>query len=109
MTTPQMAATLQLSARTIDTHVRAAMAKLHASTRVEAASVASDGAAIGFAAAALLSPDERALVRFLGEGKSVTEAAVTMRVSRRTATRRLKAIRLRLGVASNAEAAAIVR
>jgi DNA-binding NarL/FixJ family response regulator len=110
MTTPQIAARLRLSRRTIDTHVRAATAKLHASTRVEAASlasVASDGAAQH--AAAQLSLDERVLVRLLGEGQNVTQAAATMGVSRRTATRRLKVIRLRLRLASNAEAAAIAR
>jgi DNA-binding NarL/FixJ family response regulator len=108
-TTPQIAVALQISERTIESHIHAAMGKLHASTRIEAASAASDGPATGLVPAARLSPDERTLIRLLGEGRTVTEAAAVLGISRRTATRRLHGIRLRLGVTSNAEAAAIVR
>jgi DNA-binding NarL/FixJ family response regulator len=109
MTTPQIAVALGISQRTIETHIRGAMGKLHASTRVEAASAAESGGVSNHADGGRLSDGERALLCLLGEGKNVTEAAAVLGLSRRTATRRLKEIRLRLGAASNAEAAAIVR
>ena len=55
-----------------------------------------------------LSPDHRELLRLLGQGRSLGEAARLLAVSRRTADRRLSAARKALGVATTAEAVAFV-
>jgi DNA-binding NarL/FixJ family response regulator len=52
----------------------------------------------------LLTREERALVALLAGGATVGEAARQLHVSRRTADRRLAAVRAKLGVATTAEA-----
>lgn len=58
-----------------------------------------DGAAL-----AQLTDEQRALLRLLAQGRSITEAAEAVGLSRRTAHRRLDAARRALGVKSVTEA-----
>ncbi len=102
-TSKAIAAALGISRKTVETHVAAATAKLGARTRLQAA------AAAGFlptpaAAPVRLAPDELVLLGVLADGGTVTDAALRVGISRRTATRRLASARARLGVATNAEA-----
>jgi DNA-binding CsgD family transcriptional regulator len=55
-----------------------------------------------------LRPDERELLRQLGQGHSLGEAARLLAISRRTADRRLRAARQALGVATTAEAVGLL-
>jgi hypothetical protein len=52
----------------------------------------------------VLDPDEQDLLDALVAGRTITEAATALHLSRRTATRRLARSRERLGVATTAEA-----
>ena len=52
----------------------------------------------------VLDPDEQDLLDALVAGRTITEAATQLHLSRRTATRRLARSRKRLGVATTAEA-----
>jgi DNA-binding NarL/FixJ family response regulator len=105
--TPEIATRLGLSRRTVDAHVRAAMGKLGAATRVEAAALAR-GARAG-ETPPILFDAESELLRLLADGGTVAGAAAALGISRRTATRRLEAVRRRIGVRTNAEAALLVR
>lgn len=55
-------------------------------------------------AAPLLTREERELIALLANGATVSEAARTLHLSRRTADRRLASARAKLGVATTAEA-----
>jgi DNA-binding NarL/FixJ family response regulator len=103
---PEIATALGLSRRTVDAHVRAAMRKLGAATRVEAAA---STRRVDEHEPPILLDDEVALLRLLADGNTVAGAALLLGVSRRTATRRLQALRERIGVRTNAEAALLVR
>jgi predicted DNA-binding protein (UPF0251 family) len=102
---PEIATALGLSRRTVDAHVRAAMRKLGAATRVEAAA---STRRVDEHEPPILLDDEVALLRLLADGNTVAGASLLLGVSRR-ATRRLPALRERIGVRTNAEAALLVR
>lgn len=98
----EIAAVLRLSRSTVESHVRASMAKLGAATRLHAVALA--GLAIGGSLAFTdLSPDQVALFAILARGSTVQDAAAQLGISRRTATRRLNAARRRLAVEQRAE------
>jgi DNA-binding NarL/FixJ family response regulator len=103
---PQIAAATGLARSTVETHVRAAMAKLGARTRIQAARLAATPPTASDTPE--LPGPELALLELLAEGASVTEAARLLQISRRTAARRLDAARGRLSVATNAEAIAVL-
>jgi DNA-binding CsgD family transcriptional regulator len=94
---------LGLAPSTVDSHVRAAMAKLGARTRRQAACLTNDGSG-SRASVPPLETSERRLLELLADGRSVGQAARELGISRRTADRRLRAIRARLGVATTTEA-----
>ncbi len=93
MTTKKIAAALGISPRTVDSHIASAMSKLGATTRRQAAGLQHSGEVEPPQPAA--SRDERELVQLLAAGLSVSEAAAQLSISRRTASRRLRRIRLR--------------
>jgi DNA-binding NarL/FixJ family response regulator len=95
-----------LARTTIETHVRSAMGKLGAKTRVQAVRLAGVGPA---AAGAELAHDQLALLELLAGGESIACAAEQLAISRRTAARRLVHARQTLGVDTTAEAVAAVR
>ena len=99
----QIAVELGLSPRTVDVHIRSAMARLGAKTRLEAATLAAP--AQPQRAARTGNP----LLDLLVQGRTVTEAAAALGMSRRTANRRLAELRSELGVDTTIEAAAAVR
>jgi DNA-binding NarL/FixJ family response regulator len=100
----RIGAQLGLSSRTIDTHICAAMNKLGASTRIQAAALARLSSSSAARASRPLSPEEARLLGLLVDGRTVSEAAELLGLSRRTATRRLERVRRELGVATNAQA-----
>lgn len=102
----QIAADLGISPRTVESHVQTAMTTLGATTRIQATLLAGVAADISTSAVAL-APDAP-LLHLLATGKTVTEAAATLGISRRTATRRLEKSRSLLNTESNAEAVAAV-
>jgi DNA-binding NarL/FixJ family response regulator len=79
------------------------MAKLGARTRRQAAFMLADGSVRQVSIESLDAREQR-LLGLLADGMSVGHAARELGVSRRTADRRLRAIRECLGVASTAEA-----
>jgi DNA-binding NarL/FixJ family response regulator len=97
-----------LARTTIETHVRSAMGKLGAKTRVQAVRLAGLGTTSA-ASEGQLGQDQVALLGLLAAGQSIGQAAVQLAISRRTAARRLGDARQRLGVATTAEAVAVVR
>ncbi|HZT93087.1 MAG TPA: LuxR C-terminal-related transcriptional regulator [Gaiellaceae bacterium] len=100
LTSGQIAERLGLARSTVETHVRGAMAKLGARTRLQAAR-----ASAATAQPSIELPDEaRELLDRLADGATVVEAARALGISRRTATRRLAAVRAGLGVSTNAQA-----
>ena len=86
MSSKRIAAALKLSRSTIETHIRASMGKLNAATRFQAVALAG---LLPTIEPLELSAAEQLLVGMLEEGATLTEAATTLRISRRTATRRL--------------------
>lgn len=94
---------LGIGRATVETHIRSAMAKLGASRRLEAARLVRGEPP---RAGTQLPRDEAELLHLLARGRSVRAAAEELRLSRRTATRRLTSARERLGVTTNAEAVA---
>jgi len=99
----EIARELGLAPSTVDTHVRAAMAKLGARSRTQAALLA--GAGAGPASAhVLLTADQRRLLWLLGNGMSRSAAGRSLGVSRRTVDRRLSEIRRLLAVRTSTEA-----
>jgi DNA-binding CsgD family transcriptional regulator len=99
----QIAVALGLSPRTVDVHIRSAMERLGAKTRLEAATLAAGPAQPRPAAA----PVGNRLLDLLIQGRTVTEAAAALGMSRRTANRRLAELRAELGVATTIEATAV--
>jgi DNA-binding CsgD family transcriptional regulator len=99
----EIGARLGLSTATVNTHVGAAMAKLGARTRRQAAFMLTDGS-VRQASIERLGARERRLLGLLADGLSVGQAARELGFSRRTADRRLREIRDHLGVATTAEA-----
>jgi DNA-binding NarL/FixJ family response regulator len=99
-TSQQVGDELGISRRTVETHVQASMRALGASTRSQAVLLARDGHA---SRSSRTSGEAEALLASLADGATVTEAARRLGVSRRTATRRLRETRERLGVETNVE------
>ncbi len=108
LTTKGVAARLAMSPATVETHVRAAMERLEARTRLQAAACAQLGvesrAREGDAMVLLLQSDEHRLLRLMAAGATMSEAAASMHVSRRTCARRLAAAKTKLGSLTTAEA-----
>jgi DNA-binding CsgD family transcriptional regulator len=98
---------LGLARCTVESHIRSAMAKLGARTRLHAAALlaATHG---GDERVDELEPDQLRLLEAIASGHSLAEVAATMNVSVRTAARRLVAARMSLGVRTTAEAVAQV-
>jgi len=97
----RIAASLGLSCRTIEAHVRAAMSKLGASTRAHAVVLASDQ--ISEVRLVELRCGQRRLLSELASGKTVSAASKTLHISRRTAHRWLEQTRHVLGADTNVE------
>jgi DNA-binding NarL/FixJ family response regulator len=96
-----------MSPATVETHMRGAMERLGARTRLQAAAVAGLGADLrthADGATLLLESDEERLLRLMATGATAREAAVSLHVSRRTCARRLAAARSKLGIATTVEA-----
>jgi DNA-binding NarL/FixJ family response regulator len=101
----EIASRLGIGTSTVETHVRSAMRKLEARTRVHAAALAAGAPrARGHESGNGLDEPTLALMRLLARGYTVADAAAALGQSRRTATRRLTRARRALGVGTNAEA-----
>lgn len=90
---------LRLSTPTVEAHLRAAMAKLGASTRLQAVAIT----ASPMPRRAALAPPEQRVVELLADGETVANAAALLYVSRRTLTRLLEQTRRRNGIVTNAQ------
>jgi DNA-binding NarL/FixJ family response regulator len=105
MSSTEIARHLGIGARTVDAHVRSALAKTGARTRIQAAA----NAVPTVGKPLKLSSVEAQLLELLADGLSLTEAAGAAGVSRRTATRRVRDACVRLGVATTAAAVSAYR
>lgn len=94
--TQTIASMLEISPRTVDSHIANAMAKLGATTRRQAAAMRSWREATSRVLD--VSSEEQELLTLLASGCSVSEAASRLGISRRTASRLLRRIRSRNGV-----------
>jgi len=103
LTSRRIARELGISASTVDSHVRAALEKLGARTRVQAAALVADQAT-GEATRDGLEEAEYHLLRLLAHGATLGEAAATLYISRRTACRRLVMAKAKLRVPTTVEA-----
>ena len=105
-TSRQIAQRLGISRSTVETHILEARDKLCARTRAQAAAlvvrVGRDGGPLERGGP--LTCEERRLLELLADGQAIGEAAETLHVSRRTADRRLAAVREKLNVRTTAEA-----
>jgi DNA-binding CsgD family transcriptional regulator len=106
LTTKRIARELRIRPATVETHVRSALEKLGARTRVHAAALHRDGNGhgTGTAPAEPLEQCEQELLRLLATGATVGQAASILHVSRRTACRRLLLARAKLGASTTVEA-----
>jgi DNA-binding NarL/FixJ family response regulator len=109
LTTNEIAARLAKSPTTVQTHVRAAMERLGTRTRLQAAvcaqvAVESEVCEGNGMPVLLLQSDDRRLLRLIATGMTLCEASASLHMSRRTCTRRLAAIREKLGAQTTAEA-----
>jgi DNA-binding NarL/FixJ family response regulator len=107
LTTKAIAARLRMSPATVETHIRGAMERLGARTRLQAAAVAGLGADLrthADDATLLLESDELRLLRLIATGATVRDAAVSLHVSRRTCGRRLAAAKAKLRTRTTAQA-----
>jgi DNA-binding NarL/FixJ family response regulator len=108
LSTTGIAARLAMSPATVETHVRAAMERLEARTRLQAAACAHHSgesrAREGEAMVLLLQSDEHHLLRLMAAGSTMREAAASMHISSRTCARRLAAAKAKLGTQTTAEA-----
>ncbi len=95
LTTREIAERLGRSPATVDSHIDSAMARLAARTRAQAALMVADPGALGSDApfAGIACEHERRLLLLLAAGSTVGSAAWTVGWSRRTAVRRLSALR----------------
>jgi DNA-binding CsgD family transcriptional regulator len=98
---------LGLARSTVDSHVRSAMAKLGARTRVHAAALIA-ASQNGDLRVDELESEQVRLLELIAAGHSLAEAAAELHVSLRTAARRLDEARASLGVRTTAEAVASV-
>jgi DNA-binding NarL/FixJ family response regulator len=108
LTTKKIAARLAMSPATVETHVRAAIERLGTRTRLQAAArrlaVESKAGEREDAMAVVLQSDEHRLLQLLAAGATLTEASASMHISRRTCTRRLAVIKVKLGTQTTTEA-----
>ena len=108
LTTGRVAAKLRMRPATVDAHIRAAMERLGARTRLQAAALVPDrlhrGVDGNAAHVGLLDADEHRLLRLLGEGATLCEAARSLHLSRRTCARRLASAKAKLGARTTVEA-----
>ena len=102
----QIGADLGISTRTVESHVQTAMTRLGAMTRIQATILAGVALDAGPSPAAVAT--DAPLLHLLAAGRTVTDAAATLGISRRTATRRLERSRSLLNAESNARAVAVV-
>lgn len=96
-----IAVELGVSTRTVEAHVRAAMGKLGAFTRGHAVVLASERT--GDLSVRGLRCGQRRLITELAAGKTVSAAARSLHISRRTAHRWLEQTRRTLGTDSNVQ------
>src|SRR5690349_2281971 len=93
LTSKGIAARLALSPATVETHVREAMKRLGARTRVQAAAFAQLGTESPTHAhrsdPLALQGEEHRLLRLMATGATVSNAALALHLSRRTCARRL--------------------
>ncbi len=101
--TGDVAALLGLAEPTVRSHIRATIMKLGARSRAHAAVLVSTGPD-GRAAPPRLEERQRRLLAELAAGKTVSAAARSLHVSRRTAHRWLEQARRTLDARSNLEA-----
>lgn len=108
LTTKGIAVRLAMSPATVESHVRAAMERLEARTRLQAAAwmklSVESGAREGEALLLPLELDEHRLLCLIAAGATMREAAASMHLSRRTCARRLAAAKMKLGAQTTAEA-----
>jgi DNA-binding NarL/FixJ family response regulator len=97
----EIGARLGISQATVESHVRSAMSKVGARSRVHAALLLAGPAASE--AAVELEPEQRHLLELLAAGLTREHAAQALYLSRRSVDRRLAALRRRVGVTSTAE------
>jgi DNA-binding CsgD family transcriptional regulator len=97
----EIAARLGISRATVESHVRSAMCKVGARTRLHAVLLlaAPDASDV----ASELEPEHRRLLELLASGLTREHAAQALFLSRRSVDRRLAALRRRVGVTSTAE------
>ena len=100
--TSEIADCLGLAGSTVESHIRNAMAKLGATTRAQAAMLAASGDGCAFGGR--LHCGQRRLLAELAAGRSVSAAARSLHISRRTAHRWLARSRETLKVESTVEA-----
>ncbi len=107
-TSRQAAAALGVAPSTVDTHIRAAMRTTGSRTRSQAA--AQQRSSDNECGEALdLRRDELATLELLAGGRTIAQVADELHYSRRTVERRLAALRVRVGVATNQGLVARVR
>jgi DNA-binding CsgD family transcriptional regulator len=97
-----------MSPATVEAHIRGAMERLGARTRLQAAALAPLGIQTSTQASSgtppLLHAEEHRLLRLLAAGATLCEAALSLHVSRRTCARRLASAKAKLGARTTAEA-----
>jgi DNA-binding NarL/FixJ family response regulator len=103
LTTRRIARELGLSAPTVESHIRAAMDRVDAPTRICAAASLTP-ALSDECRPSRLAPEERRLLGLLAGGATLTEAAGLLNVSRRTCSRRLTAVKAKLGTPTTVQA-----
>ena len=107
LTTGGIAVQLGMSPATVEAHIRGAMERLGARTRLQAAALAPLGtltSSLARSGSPLLKADEHRLLRLLAAGATLSEAAVSLHVSRRTCARRLASAKAKLGASTTVEA-----
>ncbi len=97
----EIAARLGISRATVESHVRSAMYKVGARSRVHAVLLLAAPQAPDVAVE--LEPEHRRLLELLATGLTREHAAQALFLSRRSVDRRLAALRRRVGVTSTAE------
>jgi DNA-binding CsgD family transcriptional regulator len=98
---------LGLARSTVDSHIRSAMAKLDARTRLHAAALLAAGQDSN-GRLDELDAEQLRLLELIAAGDSMAEAAAALHVSVRTAARRLVRARISLGVGTTAGAVSVV-
>jgi DNA-binding CsgD family transcriptional regulator len=106
LTSKQIGERLGTSRATVESQVRWAMLKLGARNRLHAIALAASADPLLPApgTCAVLDPEQRRLVDLLARGVPLSRAAASLYLSRRSADRRLAAVRRALGVETTAEA-----